>query len=84
MKQEEIIIPKMSREEIEDYRMRLGRYIIVMTHLKRMMDQGELSMEDYDSLERVYLAKYRIDEKSLERLDLKSISERDSWRKKWK
>lgn len=82
MKQEEIIIPKMSREEIEDYRMRLGRYIIIMTYLKRMMDQGELSMEDYDSLERVYLAKYRINEKSLERMNLKSISERDSWRKK--
>ena len=75
--EEKIIVPTLSREEVEDYRKRLGCYLQIMTYYKKMMDEGELDMEDYDRLELVYLKKYQINEKSLQRMDLKSIAERD-------
>ena len=75
--EEKIIVPTLSREEIEDYRTRLGYYLQIMTYYKKMMDEGSLDMEDYDHLERVYLKKYQINEKSLQRMDLKSIAESD-------
>ena len=75
--EEKIIVPTLSREEVEDYRKRLGCYLQIMTYYKKMMDEGELDMEDYDRLERVYLKKYQINEKSLQRMDLKSVAEKD-------
>lgn len=71
---EEIIIPTMTREEVEEYRTRLGHYIMIMSHYKQMMDDGLITMEGYDHLERIYLAKYRINEKSLHRMDLRNIA----------
>lgn len=80
--EEKIIVPTLSREEVEDYRKRLGCYLQIMTYYKKMMDEGELDMEDYDRLELVYLKKYQINEKSLQRMDLKSIAERDEYKQK--
>ena len=80
--EQKIIVPTLSRERVEDYRTRLGRYLAIMCFFKKMMDDGDLSMEDYDELERVFLEKYRINEKSLQRMDLKSISERDDFNRK--
>ena len=80
--EQKIIVPTLSRERVENYRTRLGRYLDIMCFFKKMMDDGDLSMEDYDELERVFLEKYRINEKSLQRMDLKSISERDDFNRK--
>ena len=44
-----------------------------------MMDDGLLEMEDYDRLERVYLKKYQINEKNLERMDLRIIADDDKF-----
>lgn len=76
----EIIVPKLSRKEVEDYRTRLGNYIIAMTYFKKMLDEGEINVDQYSEIERKLLAKYRISEKSLKRMDLKSIAERDDWK----
>lgn len=82
--EQKVIVPTLSRERIEDYRKRLCNYIMVMCIYKKMMDDGDLSMEDYDQIEKLYLEKYRINEKSLLRMNLKSIAERDDWKKsKW-
>jgi|BioPla2DNA2_1021312.scaffolds.fasta_scaffold22180_4 hypothetical protein len=76
----EIIVPTVSRKEVEDYRKRLGNYIIAMTYFKKMLDEGEINVDQYSEIERKLLAKYRISEKSLKRMDLKSIAERDDWK----
>ncbi len=73
--EEQIIVPTLSREKVEDYRIRLSRYLMIMSFFKKMMDDGELSMQDYDKLERMFLEKYRINERSVQRMDLKSIAE---------
>ena len=80
--EQRIIVPTLSREQVEDYRKRLGKYLMIMFFFKKMMDDGDLSMEDYNQLERVFLEKYRIHEKSLHRMDLKSIAERDDFERK--
>ena len=79
--EQRIIVPTLSRERVEDYRKRLCQYLLVMCFFKQMMDDGDLSMEDYEQIEKIYLEKYRINEKSLQRMDLKSIAERDDYRK---
>jgi len=76
--EQRIIVPTLSRERVEDYRKRLCQYLLVMYFYKEMMDIGDLSMEDYDQIEKLYLEKCRINEKSLFRMDLKSIAERDT------
>lgn len=75
-----IIVPTVSRKEVEDYRKRLGNYIIAMTYFKKMLDEGEITVNQYSEIERKLLAKYRISEKSLKRMDLKSIADRDEWK----
>lgn len=80
--EQKIIVPTLSRKRVENYRIRLGRYLATMCFFKKMMDDGDLSMEDYDELERVFLEKFRMNEKSLQRTDLKSVSERDDFNRK--
>ena len=80
--EERIIVPTLGREKVEKYRIRLSRYLMIMCFFKKMMDDGDLSMEDYDQLERTFLEKYRINESSVERMDLKSIAERDDFNRK--
>ena len=76
--EQKVIVPTLSRERVEDYRKRLCQYLLVMYFFKELMDIGDLSMEDYEQIEKMFLEKYRINEKSLVRMDLKSIAERDS------
>ena len=80
--EERIIVPTLSREKVEDYRIRLSRYLTIMCFFKKMMDDGDLSMEDYDQLERTFLEKYCINENSVERMDLKRVAERDDFYRK--
>ena len=77
--EERIIVPTLSREKVEDCRIRLSRYLAIMCFFKKMMDDDDLSMEDYDQLERMFLEKYRINEKSIQRMDLKSIAEHNNY-----
>ena len=79
--EERIIVLTLSREKVEDYRIRLSRYLTIMCFFKKMMDDGDLSMEDYDQLERMFLEKYRVNEKRIQRMDLKSIADLDDYRK---
>ena len=79
--EQKVIVPTLSRERVEDYRKRLCQYLLVMYFFKELMDIGDLSMEDYEQIEKMFLEKYRINEKSLVRMDLKSIAERDDYRK---
>ena len=79
--EQKVIVPTLSREQVEDYRNRLGKYLLIMCFFKKMMDDGDLPMEEYEQIEKIYLEKYRINEKSLQRMNLKSIAERDDYRK---
>lgn len=53
-----------------------------MTYYKKMLDDELISVEEYSEIELALLKKYQLSPKSLERMDLKSIAERDVWNKK--
>lgn len=72
----EIIMPRMSKEEVEDYRSRLGSYLYSMCFFKKMLDDGDINEDEYSEIEKMLLAKYRVSEKSLQRMDLISIAQR--------
>ena len=62
--------------------MNLCNYIRSMTYYKKMLDDELISVEEYSEIELALLKKYQLSPKSLERMDLKSIAERDVWNKK--
>ena len=76
------IIPRLPRKMVEEYRMNLCNYIRSMTYYKKMLDDELISVEEYSEIELALLKKYQLSPKSLERMDLKSIAERDVWNKK--
>ena len=70
------IIPRLPRKMVEEYRTNLCNYIRSMTYYKKMLDDNLISAEEYSEIELVLLKKYQLSPKSLQRMDLKSISER--------
>ena len=76
------IIPRLPRKMVEEYRTNLCNYIRSMTYYKKMLDDELISVEEYSEIELALLKKYQLSPKSLERMDLKSIAERDVWNKK--
>ena len=72
------IVPRLPRKMVEEYRMNLCNYIRSMTYYKKMLDDGLISVEEYSEIELALLKKYQLSPKSLERMDLKSIAQRDS------
>lgn len=76
------IIPRLPRKMVEEYRTNLCNYIRSMTYYKKMLDDELISAEEYSEIELMLLKKYQLSPKSLERMDLKSVAERDAWKSK--
>ena len=76
------IIPRLPRKMVEEYRTNLCNYIRSMTYYKKILDDELISVEEYSEIELALLKKYHLSSKSLQRMDLKSIAERDYWNKK--
>lgn len=47
-----------------------------MCFFKKMLDDGDINEDEYSEIEKMLLAKYRVSEKSLQRMDLISIAQR--------
>lgn len=73
------IVPKLPRKIVDEYRARLGIYLRSMFYYKKMLDEDLISEEEYSEIELMLLKKYQISPKSLQRMDLKSIAERDNF-----
>ena len=58
----------LSESEIEDYMKRLTHYIVSMCFFEKMLDNGELPIDDYIDIERKLALKYGINEKSIFRM----------------
>ncbi len=58
----------LTESEIEDYTMRLTHYIASMCFFEKMLDNGELSVQDYNDIERTLALKYGISEESIFRM----------------
>lgn len=76
------IIPRLPRKMVKEYRTNLCNYIRSMTYYKKMLDDELISVEEYSEIELTLLKKYQLSPKSLDRMDLKSIAERDVLNKK--
>ena len=59
----------LSESEIEDYMTRLTHYIVSMCFFEKMLDNNELSIDDYNDIERTLALKYDIDEHSIFRMN---------------
>ena len=58
----------LTESEIEDYTKRLTHYIASMCFFEKMLDNNELSIDDYIDIERTLDLKYGIDEQSIFRM----------------
>ncbi len=73
------IVPRLPRKMVDEYRARLGSYLRSMFYYKKMLDENHISEEEYSEIELMLLKKYQISPNSLQRMDLKSLSERDNF-----
>lgn len=74
------IVPRLPRKMVDEYRARLGSYLRSMLYYKKMLDENHISEEEYSEIELMLLKKYQISPESLQRMDLKSLAERDIFR----
>ncbi len=58
----------LTESEIEDYTKRLTHYIVSMCFFEKMLDNNELSIDDYIDIERALALKYSVDEESIFRM----------------
>lgn len=58
----------LTESEIEDYTKRLTHYIVSMCFFEKMLDNNEISIDDYNNIERTLVLKYGVDEKSIFRM----------------
>ena len=58
----------LTESEIKDYIEKLTHYIASMCFFENMLDNNELSIQDYNDIERILALKYDIDEESIFRM----------------